>query len=115
MKIKEQFLIVLSALAIAGCEDVSNKSSSADPQQTSIGEGTSVNENQSNTIPLASWNDGQPKKSIIDFVTKTTTEGSNDFIPVTDRIACFDNDGTLWSEQPMYLMCTMCRLNLMGS
>ena len=51
---------------------------------------------------LPSWNEGFTKKSIIDFVTKTTTEGSNDFIPVTDRIACFDNDGTLWSEQPMY-------------
>lgn len=52
--------------------------------------------------PLPSWNDGTSKKSIIDFVTKTTTEGSADFIPVADRIACFDNDGTLWSEQPMY-------------
>ncbi|HEX6893188.1 MAG TPA: HAD family hydrolase [Chryseolinea sp.] len=52
--------------------------------------------------PLASWNDGASKKAIIDFVTKTTKEGSADFIPVADRIACFDNDGTLWSEQPMY-------------
>lgn len=52
--------------------------------------------------PLPSWNDGVKKKAIIDFVTKTTKEGSNDFIPITDRIACFDNDGTLWCEQPMY-------------
>jgi hypothetical protein len=52
--------------------------------------------------PLPSWNEGTSKKSIIDFVTKTTTDGSADFIPVTDRIACFDNDGTLWSEQPLY-------------
>jgi phosphoglycolate phosphatase-like HAD superfamily hydrolase len=52
--------------------------------------------------PLPSWNDGASKKSIIDFVTKTTKQGSPDFIPVSDRIACFDNDGTLWSEQPMY-------------
>ncbi|WP_315057675.1 HAD family hydrolase [Chryseobacterium indoltheticum] len=52
--------------------------------------------------PLPSWNDSANKKAIIDFVTKTTTEGSADFIPVADRIACFDNDGTLWSEQPMY-------------
>ena len=51
---------------------------------------------------LPSWNDSNNKKAIIDFVTKTTTEGSEDFIPVADRIACFDNDGTLWSEQPMY-------------
>jgi hypothetical protein len=52
--------------------------------------------------PLPSWNEGASKKSIIDFVTKTTKKGSPDFIPVTDRIACFDNDGTLWSEQPLY-------------
>jgi phosphoglycolate phosphatase-like HAD superfamily hydrolase len=54
------------------------------------------------TDPLPSWNDGPSKKAIIDFVSKTTKEGSTDFIPVVDRIACFDNDGTLWSEQPLY-------------
>lgn len=54
------------------------------------------------TDPLPSWNEGAVKKSITDFVTETTNEGSADFIPVADRIACFDNDGTLWSEQPMY-------------
>ena len=52
--------------------------------------------------PLSSWNEGPTKQAIIDFVTNTTKEGRVDFIPVTDRIACFDNDGTLWSEQPMY-------------
>ncbi|MGZ5191433.1 MAG: HAD family hydrolase, partial [Flavisolibacter sp.] len=52
--------------------------------------------------PLPSWNDGNTKKSIIDFVIKTTKKGSPDFIPIADRIACFDNDGTLWSEQPLY-------------
>ncbi len=51
--------------------------------------------------PLPSWNDGTSKQSIIDFVTKTTKEGSTDFIPVADRIAVFDNDGTLWSEKPL--------------
>jgi phosphoserine phosphatase len=54
------------------------------------------------TNPLPSWNDGPAKKSIIDFVKRTTKEGSAGFIPAGDRIACFDNDGTLWSEQPMY-------------
>lgn len=52
--------------------------------------------------PLPSWNEGATKQSIIDFVIKTTKKGSSDFIPVPDRIACFDNDGTLWSEQPLY-------------
>lgn len=52
--------------------------------------------------PLSSWNDGASKKAIIEFVTKVTTEGNADFVPVEERIACFDNDGTLWSEQPLY-------------
>ena len=58
--------------------------------------------NQKNIDPLPSWNEGVSKKSITDFVTKTTQDGNKEFIPVTDRIACFDNDGTLWTEQPMY-------------
>jgi len=52
--------------------------------------------------PLASWNEGTSKKAIIDFVERTTKAGSSDFIPLDERIATFDNDGTLWSEQPMY-------------
>jgi len=52
--------------------------------------------------PLPAWNDGSNKRAIIDFVTTTTTEGHGNFIPPTKRIAVFDNDGTLWSEQPLY-------------
>ena len=52
--------------------------------------------------PLPSWNDGPTKQSITDFVAKVTKEGSPDFVPVAERIATFDNDGTLWCEQPMY-------------
>src|SRR5436309_12349024 len=52
--------------------------------------------------PLASWNDGPAKKSITEFVAKVTKEGSSDFVPPEERIATFDNDGTLWCEQPMY-------------
>lgn len=51
---------------------------------------------------LASWRDGQAKSSIMEFVAKATTEGSPGFIPREQRIAVFDNDGTLWSEQPAY-------------
>ncbi len=51
---------------------------------------------------LPSWNDTAPKQSLIAFVEKVTKEGSADFVPVPERIAVFDNDGTLWSEQPMY-------------
>ncbi len=52
--------------------------------------------------PLPSWNEGPAKAAIIAFVDKVTTAGSADFVPVPERIATFDNDGTLWSEQPMY-------------
>jgi phosphoglycolate phosphatase-like HAD superfamily hydrolase len=52
--------------------------------------------------PLPSWNDGQAKQSILKFVNKVTTAGSQDFVSPPERIATFDNDGTLWSEQPMY-------------
>ncbi len=52
--------------------------------------------------PLASWNEGSAKQSIVSFVEKTTKPGSPDFVPPAKRIAVFDNDGTLWSEQPMY-------------
>ncbi|OMQ12824.1 nitrate reductase formation protein NapD [[Flexibacter] sp. ATCC 35103] len=50
--------------------------------------------------PLPSWNDTALKKDIIAYVTKVTKEGSPDFIPVENRIATFDNDGTLWAEKP---------------
>lgn len=52
--------------------------------------------------PLASWQEGAVKQSIIDFVDKTTNEKSHEFIAVAERIAVFDNDGTLWAEQPAY-------------
>jgi phosphoglycolate phosphatase-like HAD superfamily hydrolase len=52
--------------------------------------------------PLPSWNDGAAKKSIIDFVARVTAQGSPDFVPPERRIATFDNDGTLWCEQPVY-------------
>ncbi len=52
--------------------------------------------------PLPSWNDTAPKRAIIAFVERATKEGSPDFVPIDERIATFDNDGTLWSEQPMY-------------
>src|SRR5207302_2985055 len=52
--------------------------------------------------PLPSWNDTAPKKAIIAFVEKVTKEGSPDFVRPEERIAAFDNDGTLWAEKPIY-------------
>jgi phosphoglycolate phosphatase-like HAD superfamily hydrolase len=51
---------------------------------------------------LPSWNEGPAKRAIVDFVTKVTKEGGPDFVPPAERIATFDNDGTLWGEQPIY-------------
>jgi hypothetical protein len=51
--------------------------------------------------PLPSWNEGAAKNSIIEFVEKVTKEGSPDFVPPNERIATFDNDGTLWCEKPL--------------
>jgi phosphoserine phosphatase len=52
--------------------------------------------------PLPSWNNGAAKTAITDFVGRTTTEDGPDYVAPAERIAVFDNDGTLWSEQPMY-------------
>lgn len=52
--------------------------------------------------PLPSWNEGSAKHAILQFIQDTTTEGSKDYIPLDNRIAVFDQDGTLWVEQPVY-------------
>ncbi len=53
-----------------------------------------------NIDPLPSWNDGAAKSAILDFVGRVTKEGGPDYVPPSERIATFDNDGTLWCEQP---------------
>jgi phosphoglycolate phosphatase-like HAD superfamily hydrolase len=54
------------------------------------------------TDPLPSWNDGESKQAILDFVVRVTDPAGPDFVPEPERIATFDNDGTLWSERPVY-------------
>ena len=58
--------------------------------------------------PLPSWNDGPAKKAIVEFVQSTTTNGSPKFVPPAERVATFDQDGTLWVEQPMYSQVMYC-------
>jgi len=53
--------------------------------------------------PLPSWNDGPARQAIVGFVERVTKPGTPDFVPPAERIAVFDNDGTLWSEQPMWV------------
>ena len=66
--------------------------------------------------PLPSWNDTAPKQAIVAFVEKVTKAGSPDFVPVPERIATFDNDGTLWAEQPIYfqLLFALDRVNALA-
>ncbi|MCB8821982.1 HAD family hydrolase [Microvirga rosea] len=65
--------------------------------------GLTAPEAQTQTDPLPSWNDGAAKTRIIDFVQRVTRQAGPDFVPIEDRIATFDNDGTLWTEQPNYV------------
>lgn len=58
--------------------------------------------------PLPSWNDGPSKQAIVDFVNSTTTIGGAQFVPPEERIATFDQDGTLWVEQPIYSQVMYC-------
>jgi hypothetical protein len=57
---------------------------------------------QAQTDPLPSWNDGPSKQTISGFIARVTQQGGPDFVPPAERIATFDNDGTLWVEHPMY-------------
>ena len=85
---RRQMLSVLAALPLVS-------GSLLHPEAASAQAATSAN-------PLPSWNDGATKQSILDFVAAVTREGSPDFVPPAERIATFDNDGTLWVEHPMY-------------
>jgi hypothetical protein len=63
---------------------------------------------QAQPDPLPSWNDGPAKKAIVEFVQATTTQGGPKFVPPAERIAAFDQDGTLWVEHPMYSQVVYC-------
>ena len=64
--------------------------------------GTAIEARAADADPLPSWNDGPTKQSILDFVAAVTKEGGPDYVAPVERIATFDNDGTLWAEKPIY-------------
>ena len=84
---KNLILLLVSFLFLASCTTKSPTLS--EPPKTEVD-------------PLPNWSEGSTKSVILDFIAKTTSSGNVDFIPEADRIAVFDNDGTLWAEQPMY-------------
>lgn len=57
---------------------------------------------------LPSWNEGQAKQAILEFVRTTCDHASKNFVPAEERIAAFDQDGTLWVEHPMYTQVVYC-------
>ncbi len=85
MKTEKIIAVVLSSIALLAC----GPSGMGDHAATA-------------TDPLPSWNDGNAKSAILDFVGRVTDPASPDFVPEPERIATFDNDGTLWAEQPLY-------------
>jgi phosphoserine phosphatase len=83
-----RYCIALTVVVLSACTVTPHHDASESPASAST------------AASLASWNDSATKRSIVDFVTLVTTPESKDFIPRADRIAVFDNDGTLWPEQP---------------
>jgi phosphoserine phosphatase len=103
---KYSFLFFLgSFLAFASCQSPETAATDTNPSDSP------------KEVFLDSWNEGAAKQSIIDYVTDVTNPSSANFIPVEDRIATFDNDGNLWSEQPAYfqLFFAMDRVKAMAS
>ncbi len=86
-------LSVLAALLLAGCGGPTPGAAPSAPATTA---------REAAADPLPSWNEGASKKAIVDFVERVTRQGGPDFVQPSQRIATFDNDGTLWSEQPIY-------------
>lgn len=67
------------------------------------GQASAENDRSGAKDPLPSWNHGPARKAVVEFVERVTRQGGSDYVPPAERIAVFDNDGTLWSEQPMYV------------
>ena len=87
MKLHVAALLTL-CLVVGACSDPSPKPATASAPPAAV--------------PLPSWSQGTARSGIVDFVERTTKQGTADFVPHAERIAVFDNDGTLWAEQPMY-------------
>jgi len=89
-------IFLIGVISLTSCKDKKQKGAAKESAKT-----TETLQQPTKKNPLPSWNDTKSKQRIMSFVEAVTTEGS-DYIPPEDRIATFDNDGTLWSEQPTY-------------
>jgi hypothetical protein len=91
---KARLLLLLLALLAAACQAAPEIQAPPSALPSTDADGAAA---------LPSWNDGPSRNAILDFVRRVTEQGSPDFVPSPERIATFDNDGTLWGEQPMYV------------
>ena len=91
MKTKTFPYVFALLIGITGCKNENLETTTVGVEETLI-----------ESDPLPSWKDGKTKESITSYVQDVTNSESKNFIPVVDRIATFDNDGNLWSEQPAY-------------
>jgi phosphoglycolate phosphatase-like HAD superfamily hydrolase len=95
------YSLVMLSLLVYACNSSADKSENAT-------DSTATAATNSKTDPLPSWNEGDVKKSLIDYVSGAAANGGAGFIPASERIAVFDNDGTLWAEQPLYFQFFYC-------
>jgi hypothetical protein len=96
------FVLIASAVVACGGSPNSGPPSAAAPASPAT-PATAATQPASSTSAeaLRSWNDGAAKRAIVEFVGRVTKEGGPDFVAVAERIATFDNDGTLWAEKPV--------------
>src|SRR6478735_3753469 len=92
---KSPKFILFTVMLYLSCTAGTNKTTTSDSAEN-------TNDLATGTDPLPAWNDGPLKQAVVNYVINATEDANDGFIPVNDRIAVFDNDGTLWSEQPLY-------------
>ena len=95
-------LLVTALMCFNACPGDARKL--LEPSSTSV----KISDRSVGAEPLSLWNDGATKSAITTYVEKVTKVGSPDYIPPAERIATFDQDGTLWVEQPMYTQVIYC-------
>ncbi len=100
--------LVLAGSVLGGCaaRPAQCPCAAQEPQVAELEEPSAPQSSPAAEAPrakLETWRDGVAKQRIVDFVTRVTTANSTDFVPPSERVAVFDNDGTLWSEQPIYV------------
>lgn len=99
---KQHIYLSRRSILLSGSLSLALATTIALPTHAETNKSAPQTEISQNADPLPSWNDGAAKSAIVDFVTRVTKEGGPDDVKPEERIAVFDNDGTLWAEHPYY-------------